>query len=599
MSKILKISENLCELLQKIESSSLVARCILDSAKEGHNLPIIENGIDYLSVSEADSNKISYLNCDRMSSINESDFWISGKRYHILPGKVVSKLFTKDILTNGIISPKDIEIFSNVYRSCQVENKVRFLVVKGDDIKYYYHHEKYSKNINGDLCGSLGASCMKHDRCQEYFPIYIDNKEVSLLCLLDKETNSLIGRALLWDIEAEELHTGKQPIKMMDRIYTTNDEFYSSIFKNWAKKNGYIHKYEQNHSNSVWFEKDGKKIDLYLSINLNTNYKYFPYLDTFKFIDVNNSTLYNYPVDGVFKLKIMNSTEGYLNKGEDYCLDEISRIVYHRGDTVQLPYLNNIRVFTGSTYHSYVQDIYILKSHAIYNVDLDDYIFNEEYDKFNDKEKIEYVLEERKKRIEEINNKREILKTLRSETSSSPRLEDELYSDLESEDELGIEDNNALNRAANRYREEYIRQEISNPYADYLADAGGDIEGNEEPTPSLQQTQSIGRARRATPSPSRRRSTRITSPGVSTTEPNTNYIAPSNEEYDNESINQTNTNSSVVDINAIMGDWIRGYNTYTGNGRIYPNVTQHIQELARQISQQYRTNSDDGNSSEI
>ena len=455
MSKILKISESLRELLQRIESSSLVAKSILELTKEGHNLPLIENGIDYLSISEADSNRISYVNCDKMSSINECDLWISSKRFHILPGKVVFKLFSDSILKDGILSPKDVEIFSNVYRSCQVENKSKFLVVKGNDIRRYYHHEKYSRNINGDLCGSLGGSCMKHDRCQDYFSIYIDNKEVSLLCLIDKESNSLIGRALLWDIAADEINTGKQFIKIMDRIYTTNDEFYSNMFKNWANKNGYTHKYEQNHSNSVWFEKEGKKIELYLSININTNYKYFPYLDTFKFIDINNSTLYNYPAEGVFRLKIMNSTEGNLNRWEDYCLDEITRIVYHIGDTIELPYLNNIRVFQGNTVNSYCQSLSILKSHAIYNEDLDDYIFNEEYDKFNDKDKIEFVISERKKNIEEINKKREMLKALRVE-SISLQSEASAYGDDELFDELVAElDQDDLSIRHSRYVSEF------------------------------------------------------------------------------------------------------------------------------------------------
>ena len=62
---------------------------------------------------------------------------------------------------------------------------------------------------------------------------YIDNKEVSLLCLLDKETNSLIGRALLWDTDAEELHTGKQPyrITMILFIFMNITIFLSPILK--------------------------------------------------------------------------------------------------------------------------------------------------------------------------------------------------------------------------------------------------------------------------------------------------------------------------------------------------------------------------------
>jgi len=607
MSKIIKISEGLCELLQRIKSSSTVANLILESSKEGHSLPVIENGVDYLSISEADSNKISYLSCDRIGSINENEYWSSGKRYHISPAKIISKLFDKTIM--NFLTPKDVEIFSNVYRSCQVENKVKFEVVKGEDIKYYYHHRSYNRNINDDLCGSLGGSCMKHDRCQDYFSIYIDNKEVSLLCLLDKDNNRLIGRALLWDIEAENTTSEKSSYKIMDRIYTTNDDFYASMFKNWAKTNGYYFKQEQNFSNSVWFEKDGKKVDLYLSVNLNTNYKYFPYLDTFKFIDVNNSTLYNYPVDGVFNLKIMNSTEGYLNKGSDYCFDEITRVIYHRNDTTQLRYLNDIRVYHGNVYHSYIYDCYILKAHAQYDYSLDDYIFNEEYDRFNDKEKIELVLAERKKQAEGINKKREMLKSLRNESQSIQDLGDLIGEefDLESADSAPIRSEDPLvsrQSEGRAVREDSILREYVSGIEPqntsmYERRVIEDNESNGEDEAPILTTS----PRRRTPSS--RRGSGYRSPGVSTTETNVNYVAPSNI---NETVSITDqsltgittnfTDTLTGDFTSIWDGWLTTIGRYNSNGRLYPDMTPYLQELVQQMSvnNQASTDESDNNS---
>jgi hypothetical protein len=566
MSKIIKISENLREILQKIESSSVVAKCILDSTKEGHNLPIVENGIDYLSISEADSNKISYLNCDRITSINEDDFWISGKRYHILPGKVVFKLFTKNILIDCIVSAKDIEIFSNVYRSCQIENKAKFLILKGNDIKNYYHYDKYYRNINGDLCGSLGASCMKHDRCQDYFSIFINNKEISLLCLLDNETNSLIGRALLWDIEADDKNTGKQSIKIMDRIYTTNDEFYTNMFKNWAKKNGYLNKFEQNFINSVWFEKDGKKIDLYLSIHLNTNYKFFPYLDTFKFIDINNSNLYNYPVEGVHNLKIMNSTEGGLNNGDDYCLDEITKIIYYKRDTIRLPYLNNIRVFHGNVHTSYINDLYILKQHAIYNDYLNDYIFNEEYDKFNNKEKIDLILK---------NKKRNLSKSIKSKAFNL-NLHSEETQQLEN-DYFIPETNPAI---------------TSIRYNDFLADEGinDDLDILIEDNQFEDERDEIEEATRLVSS--RRRRGGIISTEISIPESDINGLTSLNDVGNEEPVDITNVNSYETTNFSYLTDYMNSFSN-SNRGRIYPNITPYIQEYVEQISQQESASNDE------
>jgi len=63
------------------------------------------------------------------------------------------------------------------------------------------------------------------------------------------------------------------------------------------------------------------------------------------------------------------------------------------------------RTTHSNTTWSNLNDKYILKSHSIYNEELDDYIFTEEMDKHNDKKaiemRIEFLKERRKKRKEE------------------------------------------------------------------------------------------------------------------------------------------------------------------------------------------------------
>jgi hypothetical protein len=43
----------------------------------------------------------------------------------------------------------------------------------------------------------IGQSCMKYDRCQEYFDIYIENPDVCSLFFKDPVESSIHGRALL------------------------------------------------------------------------------------------------------------------------------------------------------------------------------------------------------------------------------------------------------------------------------------------------------------------------------------------------------------------------------------------------------------------
>jgi hypothetical protein len=59
------------------------------------------------------------------------------------------------------------------------------------------------------------------------FQLYCENQDkVSLLVMLNS-SGGLLGRAILWDLDS---------IKLMDRIYTTNDEDLQFHFKKWGQK---------------------------------------------------------------------------------------------------------------------------------------------------------------------------------------------------------------------------------------------------------------------------------------------------------------------------------------------------------------------------
>ena len=96
-------------------------------------------------------------------------------------------------------------------------------------------------------------------------------------------SGKIMGRALLWNLET----------KIMDRIYTTNDEQLSFYFKKWASENGYLFRSQQNWFNSLQFEKSGsqKKL-LRIEVKLkNSDFRYYPYMDTFKFFNPDQQLL--------------------------------------------------------------------------------------------------------------------------------------------------------------------------------------------------------------------------------------------------------------------------------------------------------------------
>jgi hypothetical protein len=363
------ISNDFRTLLESIQSESTVAKLLLKKRHQKSDL--VENPVNYISISSDDKNKISYLSKDRVDNLTAEgmsleDLWITSKRYHVKPGSFISKIF-KDIPN------KEVEKFSSLFKSESNKINFRFDIVSGLDIKSYYHHESYKS-----LSGTLGSSCMKHEFCQEFLNIYTENKEnISMLVMLDDE-NLLIGRALLWNFDS---------YKIMDRIYTINDEFLQWHFKKWATKNGYLYKSEQNWYNTLFFENlNTFKKEIFLKIDLKTNnLSRYPYMDTFKFIDKKN-TLYNYLPSNV-EVKILCATDGSLYEQDYLRFDFIDRIFRYRGECVYLDYIGSF-THEKNTKWSDINNQYILNSHSFYDTEIADYIFVSEMDNLNNKDRI-------------------------------------------------------------------------------------------------------------------------------------------------------------------------------------------------------------------
>ena len=373
------ISDDLKNVLSVIESESLVAALLLKRRNNREDLA--DSYVNYISISKQDRTKLSYLTQDRIDSLDPQEYWTSSRRYIAKPGAFISKLFND-------IPAKEVEKFSNLFRSQASKAPFRFEVVKGNRIKDFYYYENYYSSERG----SLGVSCMKHEHCQKYFDLYTENEEnVSMLTMFN-DKNRLIGRALLWDFESN---------KIMDRIYTYNDVELSVYFKQWATEHGYYYKSEQNWFNTIFFEQIGTgKKEFKLEMKLpNIKQHYYPYMDTFKFIDLDKGILYNYLPEDTSSLRTLTSSDGSKHPSDYLVFDMIDRVMRYRNDAAWVQYAE---VWTGrqNVVYSNYNDKWILKQDSRYEEMIDDYIFNEEH---NDKntEKLLKLIEQRRKEHEE------------------------------------------------------------------------------------------------------------------------------------------------------------------------------------------------------
>lgn len=367
------ISDDLKEILTQFESESVVAQLLLKKRHDKEDL--VDNPVNFISISREDRTKLSYLTSERMEVLSPTEYWTSSRRFQAKPGGFISKVFKN-------VTSREVEKFSNLFRSQVNRPRFNFSIIKGPAIRNFYHYDSYQSDR-----GSLGASCMKHEGCQRYLDLYVQNPDKISMLIMTDDYGALMGRALLWNFDS---------YKIMDRIYTTCDEDLLFYFKQWATENGYLYKSEQNWYNTLQFEQVGqKKQELKLEISLDTDCRYYPYMDTFKFLDARTGKLYNYQFDSKY-LRTLCSSEGTTYEKDYLRFDGIDRVLRYQGDSAWVEYLGIYTHYNNMTW-SEVNNQYILNKDAYYDETINEPIFGKEYDHLNNHE----LIQRRKTEIEE------------------------------------------------------------------------------------------------------------------------------------------------------------------------------------------------------
>jgi hypothetical protein len=380
-TKDVHISPKLLDVLNRISSKSEVAKQLLKTKISKDNL--VDDPVDYLSVSKEDPSKISYAYHEKLNKINPDEYWTFKGRVHAKPAAAIKKIL-KDV------TEKDLDLFTSLYKAATAHKDFLFDIVSGYDIKKYYHINSYKK---GD--GTLTNSCMKYDHCQNLFDLYINNPEVcQMLVMLDND-GLLLGRALLWN--AVDVETGIER-KVMDRIYSIDDSKNVHYFKEWADDNGYIARRSQKWVDCLYFESYGKVFKANLSIKINSQiFTKYPYVDTFKFWDEKTSIISNFLPNDNGYIRTLLGADGRTLGADWLELDEYNNIYDNRDKIVTMDYEINgimgLRVSSDYLFFSECMNRYMLQSHGKHDDEIKDYIFTGEWEHLNDK----HLIEERRK----------------------------------------------------------------------------------------------------------------------------------------------------------------------------------------------------------
>ena len=329
--------------------------------------------------------KMTYLPAGKITEVTDNETWATQNRTEIAYGRGLRKIFSY----SGVIpSDEYIEKLSNFLRG-QYEFSGQFQIVKGDDIKYWYHAKQYAENQ-----GTLDNSCMKKPSCQEYLNLYVQNPDTvsMLIATAQNNSDSLIGRALVWQTE--------EGLTFMDRIYGTDQTIQA--FLEYAKEKGWWSKRHQNHHaphDSV--DPEGNIRTKTFTVHLDTsNLEYLPYMDTFKYSDdIDEGYLNNQCGDYV-----LENIDGAWPDGEEYVTticgtrirqDDARWSDYHDNwyladDVVWSEYHSSYieydeAVHVGDEYYmpdaecihySAYEDEYIHEEDALYSETMEDYIYD-------------------------------------------------------------------------------------------------------------------------------------------------------------------------------------------------------------------------------
>ena len=270
---MLKFDDEMWEFLDFASQRSIIGQILLDSKR---CVSIEGNFVKYV---KGKSDMVTYLPASKFEKVERP--WEQG-RVPIKIGRFVRKFLNEFAIEYYGIDDAKIEEFVNIFKSYFTQDESMLRIVEGEELMKCYMEDSYHRD-GVRKTGSLWNSCMRQQERNRFMKLYADNPQcVKMLVYFDGD-GKVRTRALLWE-DVRSHHDEDSKYRFMDRIYFFYDHDVS-MFKDWAKKHGYICKLEQSAKSELLFSMpDGSesKMDLYVTLD-KSNQECYPYLDTFKF----------------------------------------------------------------------------------------------------------------------------------------------------------------------------------------------------------------------------------------------------------------------------------------------------------------------------
>lgn len=342
------LSESLRKMMEKFSNEgNRIATALLKLNRHGY----FQDSTRNVTINKA--KEMTYCPAGKPTILGDTFRWLPKSRQVGKYGKVIRKLLDEQIPRMKVL---DTEVEDLVNRIKSELDEGIIYEVSGEDIRYWYLEDNYHKS-NFDLKTTLASSCMRYEHCQHYLDIYVKNEIVKMVVCVKED--KLIGRALLWEN------------KWMDRIYGA--DHVVSRFKSYARKNNYYHKVSQNASDRTsWVSPNGDEEDIELVLYMETDFGYYPYMDTFFRMD--DTGLSNNCYWGSYEL---TDTGGGYDRGDGYVWDDVDDCEILEEDSVYVE-SRGITTHCDNCEYDSNRGEYILKEDAVHVKYKDDYFHRDD-----------------------------------------------------------------------------------------------------------------------------------------------------------------------------------------------------------------------------
>jgi len=294
------LSTSFQRMVESFKESNLLARFIYNE-----QYLLDDSQVNYLTMR---GSLISYLPSGKPHVVNDDGRWSRDGRQEGKPGRVIRKILRDEMFESNAlfrITDSMVEDFSNKCSAYVMANgddesqasAVNLYVCNGEFINLYYNLNDASRLSSGNLSGS----CMGF-KDSEYFDIYSRNHKVcSMIVALDIE-RKVAGRALLW----KTIDHGY----CMDTVYASDT--IRPLFIDFAIKNNIRYKGQQSCHHNEFDMLNGQGVgNNYVKVQLSeSDFDYYPYVDTLYYLDGDDDTLSNREPSGSETYYSLRSTCG-------------------------------------------------------------------------------------------------------------------------------------------------------------------------------------------------------------------------------------------------------------------------------------------------